>query len=143
MSLDAFSPPGDRAVLHAELNPAGEDALDPHLEAATGTLWVMGVGALLLAQAMPLVGGPGAATDPDFAGVPWVIGVALGAVAGSFVLIPGLLFLVAAVGVGRRTTWGWMLGVLSFGVMMAFCTPPIAMHGLYALLRSGVREQFE
>ncbi len=140
MSLDAFSPPGDGPLQQAD---PPEHTLDPHVEAANGTLWVMGIACVLLAIAMPLVGGPGAATDPDFEGLPLVFGVAIGGVAGLFVLAPGVLFLVGAVGLGRRTAWGWIVGVVAFAIMAAFCTPPLAMHGLYALLRPGVREDFQ
>ena len=140
MSLDAFSPPGDGPMVSKKRT---EGEIDPHVEAANGTLWVMGIACLLLAQAMPLVGGPGMAADPEFEGVHWLFGVAMGAFAGAFILVPGAIFLIAAWGIGRRRAWGWIMGLVAFGIMVAFCSPFPAIHGFYALLRSGVRESFE
>jgi len=134
-----FSPPGDGPLQTA--TPPARTA-DAHLEVATGTLFVMGIAAILLAQAMPLVGGPGMATDPDFQGVPWVFGVVMGGVAGAFILVPGLIFIVAAAGIARRRLWGWMIGLVAFGIMAGFCNLPLALHGFYALLRPDVRERF-
>ena len=60
----------------------------------------------------------------------------------AFCAIPTALYGAAAVGVGLRRKWGWVLALIGFGLWMGGCGMPFALFGFYALLREDGRRAF-
>lgn len=133
MSDEVFAPPSAEDAPE----PAGDggERRDPHLLVLRATLIALGVYGLLFAQAMPVIGAFGAATDP-YIGVPkpMLFGLGMGTIAAGFVVAWSACMLVAARLLGRRNTVGWTAGLLAVGLLTALCWP-VSMHGFYALLR--------
>lgn len=60
----------------------------------------------------------------------------------AILLVPTALYGGAAMGIFTRQKWGWVLGLIGFGLWLSGCCAPLALAGFYALLREDGRKAF-
>lgn len=57
-------------------------------------------------------------------------------------MVPTVLYGMAAIGVFRRKTYGWYMGLIGLLMCMGGCLAPLALFGMYALLCKPGRRAF-
>ncbi len=134
LSLDEFAPLTDDATRRP----------DVHTLLASALLGAWGAPLLMLAF---LVGCGGIfiamldiPTGPDEPSA-WMIGV-MGVGEALFFVMLAAPMLFASFGVLQGRTWGLWLGLVCFAMMSGSCCMPVALYGLWALLRPEGRARF-
>jgi MFS family permease len=118
---------------------------DVHVIIVAVVLLVFGLPGLACAGLMPVVGPFGAANDPEFqdlGNAAYLVGFAMGAVAGGFVAMFAGTQVAGGFGLLMGRKWGWIAALVGLTLYTGGCLMPFAMYGYWALLRDRVRKPY-
>lgn len=116
---------------------------DIHFQLARGCLWLIAIGSV----AFLFVSVPGyiaiAHDDPPFGDdLDYTVqGLIMAGIVNAFFSPSGIGAAISLWGIHKRKKYGWVAGIIAFGINLLFCMP-IGVYGLIAFLRSNVREAF-